>query len=186
MASWKGRKQSPEHVAKRVAAKRASYQPITPAMLWAKVDKRGPDECWPWRDKPDEGGYGHVYIAGVSYLAHRAIFNLANPGVIELRGPKQNYKGKGFILHGCDNPICCNPSHLRVGTHKENIEDRQRRDRQKKWGPDEHPRCKLTIEDAEEIRKLRGQGVTGRSLAKRYGVSPQTISSINVGRFYCV
>lgn len=157
----------------------------TPEVLWSKVDIRNADECWPWKGRPDEGGYARTEVFGKRYLVHRIFYSLANPGKIELRGPKQNDRSANFVLHSCDNPICCNPSHLRLGTHKENIEDRTRRNRDYKWTPGEHPKCKLTLKNAEEIRILRSWGISGRHLAKVYGVSPQTISAVNVGRYYC-
>ena len=67
----------------------------TPEVLWGKVDKRGQDECWPWIGSINQG-YGRFEMDGRSYYAHRAIFNLANPGVIELQGPRNRF-GDGFF-----------------------------------------------------------------------------------------
>ena len=32
-------------------------------------------------------------------------------------------------MHSCDNPICCNPKHLSKGTHKDNSDDKVRKNR---------------------------------------------------------
>jgi hypothetical protein len=180
----KGRKQSPEHIAKRFESRSRTIAARTPGRILDLVDKKGLDECWPWLGSIRENGYGYTEIDGKKYLAHRVIFVLANPGTIEFRGPKQDSKEATFVLHNCDNPICCNPNHLRAGTHKENIGDAVKRNRYPKWEGADHPRCKLTEEEIREVRKLRESGVTGRKVARLFSVSPQTISSIMVGRYY--
>lgn len=53
--------------------------------------------------------------------AHRVAYEIAN-------GPIPDDL---WVLHSCDNPPCCNPSHLRVGTYKDNVRDRVERDRSK-------------------------------------------------------
>ena len=95
--------------------------------MWQMVDKKGPDECWPWRGSTNTG-YGRVQIAGRSYYAHRVIFDMVNPGVITRSSPIQR-KGPGFLMHLCDNRICCNPAHLKVATIKENNQDCQEKGR---------------------------------------------------------
>ena len=57
------------------------------------------------------------------YLAHRLVYELEHDIILT---PEQ------LILHSCDNPGCVNPRHLRVGTHEENVKDRQSRGRQAK------------------------------------------------------
>ena len=81
----------------------------TAEVLWSKVDKKGEDECWPWLGYSN-GKYGRTEINDKSYYAHRVIFDLVNPGIINLNAPK-NTDEHGFIMHSCDNPICCNPKH---------------------------------------------------------------------------
>jgi hypothetical protein len=69
----------------------------TPEVLWSKVDIKGEDDCWPWKGSLKNDGYGRVQINDWNYYAHRVIFNLANPGVIELKAPK-SYEETGFLL----------------------------------------------------------------------------------------
>jgi hypothetical protein len=94
-------------------AMKAGRPQNTPEVLWSKVDVRNPDECWPWIGTIEKSGYGRTWIGDKGYYAHRVIFNLANPGMIELRAPT-NKKARGFLMHLCDNRVCCNPAHLRV------------------------------------------------------------------------
>ena len=100
----------------------------TPEVLWSKVDKKGLDECWEWKGTKNTGGYGRTQINGMSYYAHRVIFNLANPNTITLAGPK-NRKAFVFLMHTCDNPPCCNPKHLIVADQKANMKDRKEKNR---------------------------------------------------------
>lgn len=79
--------------------------------LWARVDRRGPDECWPWvgRKRPD--GYGQLQLGARKILAHRAAYEL-------LVGPIP----VGLTLdHLCRNRPCVNPAHLEPVSDRENI-----------------------------------------------------------------
>lgn len=89
--------------------------------VWAKVERRGPDECWPWTGCRRRG-YGLVKVGGkrgVARSAHRVVYELT-------RGP---IPPNAVVLHACDNPPCCNPRHLRIGDQHDNARDRELRGR---------------------------------------------------------
>ena len=89
--------------------------------FWLKVDRRGPNECWAWLPSLGTADYGSVTIdSNLTTSPHRVAFALTN-GVIP--------DGR-LIRHNCDNPPCCNPSHLLIGTHLDNARDRVERGRQ--------------------------------------------------------
>jgi predicted DNA-binding protein (UPF0251 family) len=75
--------------------------------------------CWPWQGALGRGGYGHFRHKHVDYQAHRTMFLMTYgpipPGL--------------FICHHCDNPPCCNPSHLYLGTNADNAQDAKRKGR---------------------------------------------------------
>lgn len=91
------------------------------ARFWAKVDKRGPDECWEWTAaRHDRGGYGLINIGGRVARANRIALEqkLGRP-----LGPSMKAR------HSCDNPPCCNPAHLLEGTQADNVADMHSRGR---------------------------------------------------------
>lgn len=164
-------------------AQKAGRPANTAEVLWSKVDKKGEDECWNWLGYKNEDGYGRVQINDWQYYAHRVIYNLVFPNVIDIRAPKLTDE-KGFLLHTCDNPACCNPKHLWVGTHKDNMADKVRKNRQKKFPTDTGPRCKLTMNQAREARQLRKEGVSTRELAVRFGISLPSMKTLIRGDSY--
>lgn len=92
------------------------------ARFWPKVDRSGgPDACWPWMagtSQKTSARYGVIrgsHRQGFKVLlAHRVALALASGG----RMPKAK-----DACHRCDNPICCNPSHLFWGSHRDNMRD---------------------------------------------------------------
>lgn len=89
--------------------------------FWVKVDMRGFFDCWNWQAcRYGPMGYGRINIrVGQSVDAHRAAYQLVRgsipPGLC--------------VMHTCDNPACCNPYHLKLGTRGDNNQDRHLKDR---------------------------------------------------------
>jgi len=79
--------------------------------FWARIEKG--NDCWPWKSRTDKDGYGKVHWAGESNRAHRVAWEITN-------GPIPDGL---LVCHSCDNPPCCNPSHLFLGTNAENMRD---------------------------------------------------------------
>jgi len=155
----------------------------TPDVLWSKVDKRGEDECWEWKGYKNAEGYGRTWINDVGYYAHRVIFNLVNPNIIQLSAPKDS-ADNGYILHTCDNPSCCNPKHLFVGNHQDNMADKFNKNRQKRFPSDSGPRCKLSMTQARQARELKKNGMSTRDLAKQFGLSLPSMKTLLAGKSY--
>jgi len=83
-------------------------------------------------------------------------------------------------MHTCDNKVCCNPSHLRLGTQTENVADMVQKGRGAKG--EKHGFSRLTSKEVLQIRKMHFSGLSIPKLAGKFGVSVSAISSIVTGR----
>lgn len=105
------------------------FQPTNPkhqwcsdlCRFWANVDVRGPDECWPWKAGCTEAGYGVLNTKNPDAIyAHRFICQMVHGKI----------RDGHYAIHSCDNPPCCNPSHVRPGTPTDNVIDMYAKGRQ--------------------------------------------------------
>lgn len=88
--------------------------------FWAHVDvSGGKDQCWPWRGPINSSGYGVFKFHADIYLSHRFAWELTNGKIPDGM----------FVCHHCDNPPCCNPAHLFIGTPKDNAQDAMKKGR---------------------------------------------------------
>lgn len=99
---------------------------IKPERFWAKVDV-GQDGCWAWLGARKKNGYG-TYSFGSNtkhYVqhAHRLAFCLSR---------KETIPAGMHVLHTCDNPICCRPAHLYLGSRSDNMKDMHAKGRGRK------------------------------------------------------
>jgi hypothetical protein len=144
--------------------------------FWAKVDKRGPDECWDWVGGKGTRGYG----------SHRRL-----PCSKPERTNRISYEihyGKipagMFVCHRCDRPECVNPAHLWLGTPADNAADMATKGRAAPKSGCLNGRAKLSPVQVQEIKARLRAGVQGRTLAREFGVSDMAISRIKRGRLW--
>lgn len=79
--------------------------------IWRYIDKRGPDECWPWTGGLHTAGYGSLSVNRRPAYAHRLMWEMAN-GPIPV----------GLMIdHTCRVRSCVNPAHLRAVTPEVNV-----------------------------------------------------------------
>lgn len=135
--------------------------------FWSRVDKRQEDDCWPWLGTTNQTGYGVVRLGGRYEIAHRVAWQIHNNRVI----PEAL-----FGCHSCDNPVCCNPNHIFLGTPADNSSDMVRKGRSHSPA-DGGPNAKLTRSDADAIYSLKGTRKQ-LSVAEQFGVSQSTVSLI--------
>lgn len=146
--------------------------------FWAKVDRRGPTECWPWTANVDTRGYGRFQLNGRSRRAHRVSYELSAGPIPEGM----------HVCHRCDNPLCVNPGHLFLGRDEDNVADKVAKNRQArgssigaKLSGDLGGAAKLTWADVRSIRAAAVSTLQA-ALATRFGVSKSAISLIVSGR----
>lgn len=116
--------------------------------------------CWKWTGMKSQR-YGKIFDRDSKKVvgAHRISWELH-------RGPIP--KGMS-VCHKCDNPECCNPDHLFIGTVLDNIQDKVRKVRHRR-GEYSH-NARLTPLAVRVARRLRGLGFTYRNIATVFGVS---------------
>lgn len=128
------------------------------------------DECWEWKGTLTPLGYGQKSIGDRHFATHRLSWAWANDRWSE-KGPP-----KGLcVLHRCDNPACCNPRHLFLGTKKDNSQDMVRKGRNRCQRGEKVALSKLT---EEKIRLIRASRKSNRQLAEEFGVCHPNISRI--------
>lgn len=144
--------------------------------FWDKVNKT--NYCWNWTASGRGLGYGVFYYEGKRYDSHRFSWFLANKEFPKL-----------FVCHKCDNRACVRPSHLFLGTHKDNMMDASRkgRNRSKRKGvPTGRPAAnrKLSPNQVLEIKNLVNNGKKKKDCADIYKVNERAIRDIIAGRTY--
>ena len=156
--------------------------------FWAKVDKKGTDECWLWTGSTYQNGYGTIRRDGKVVSAHRTSYDLHHP----LTKPINEVDM--CVCHTCDTPACVNPYHLFLGTRSDNMLDMVDKDRHGKVkGPspfkgkaaeklfgENHGKAILTDNDVKQIREKYSTGnYTFKQLAVEYNYkSTGSISDI--------
>lgn len=143
--------------------------------FWSKVDQREQGECWLWRGERNRYGYGISYPGSRRHRAHRVAYVLSRGRIPD----------NLLVLHRCDNPPCCNPAHLFLGTCADNIRDAIQKGRHpgipnecKARGVKQHL-AKLTDSTVTQMRDLYRLGtVSLRNLARAFGVSKTTTLAV--------
>lgn len=128
--------------------------------------------CWNWLQYKNKDGYGQVRgewykkygkcrSHQLSYIAFNGIY------------PKELH-----VLHKCHNRECCNPQHLYLGTHKENMRDKSA---DRRISGELNPNSKLTNDQVLVIKSLFPI-MKQKDIAAMFNVNPSTISNIKADR----
>lgn len=129
------------------------------------IDVKEENDCWEFKGSKNKDGYGKIGIGGKkNESAHRVIFKIYNFDI-----PKNM-----VILHTCDNPSCCNPKHLVLGTQNDNIQDmvQKRRNKIRKGSI-------MPLELLDEIKNnYKGQKGFKIEMARKYNCSPTKITNL--------
>ncbi len=138
--------------------------------FWDKVDKSGGDDsCWPWTYCVDGRGYGMFSLPRGTTKMIRA-----NRMALQL------HLGRVLLpdeesCHSCDNPSCCNPRHLFIGSHDDNLKDYAEKHFAK---GSRHSQAKLTHKDYLIAMRMRKEGHTQRAIADHFGIDKSYVSRL--------
>lgn|SRR5574343_130097 len=145
----------------------------TKARFWARVDVRGPDNCWLWNRNGNLKEYGVFGIGAAQYFAHRVSMALDGRDPLDL-----------CACHRCDTPLCVNPAHLFAGTRTDNAADMTNKGRRPRGEAmarskrgELNPSARLT---ADDVRAIRNDPRELMAVASEYGISFQHVSDIRL------
>lgn len=142
--------------------------------FWRFVDKRASNECWNWIGTK-LNGYGRFSIGSKesgSDGAHRISWRMHNNAEIP---------DGMVVMHSCDNPSCVNPSHLSLGTYKENTADMIAKGRKRVVSPKGEGNGKSLLNE-EKVRIIKQSNLSHAELARKLGVSPNCVRGVRIGR----
>lgn len=141
--------------------------------FWSNVLKTDNiEDCWLWQLSSGRRGYGQV------------CFQVDNKDR-SIRVPRLSYflhykvdPCPFIVLHSCDNPKCCNPHHLSLGTNKENSVDMIAKGRGLNQFSDgeKHPNSKLTVEIVQKLKEAYASGTTQKQLSIDYNIHQSAVS----------
>jgi hypothetical protein len=129
--------------------------------------------CWEYNRCRTKLGYGRIFDGERVVSAHRYSW-IAHFGPIP----------DGLVVcHKCDNPPCCNPEHLFIGTRADNSRDMHRKGRSaggQKHPPlgESHHSSKLTRSLVVSAREWFDSGVSRREISERLGVGRSAVDRI--------
>lgn len=120
--------------------------------------------CWNWQmSLLQDRGYGRLTYESKAYRTHRASY--------------ETFVGKIedglFVCHKCNNPRCCNPDHLYLGTHYDNMQDRKQSGGYVKNGKE-----KLNPQICKQIRNLSNSGKSVVKISEITGLGKTTINRV--------
>ena len=127
------------------------------------------NNCWMWKGGVNGRGYGIFWAQNKSWRAHRVSYEIHKGEIPE-----------GLVVrHKCDTPLCCNPEHLEIGTHKDNAEDRVERGRGASGS--RNGMAFLTEKDVAEIRDLLACGLFSQTtIGFWYRIKQAMVSKIKL------
>lgn len=146
---------------------------MTPDLIfryfWNQVSQPNELGCREWLGrKRNARGYGYISLHGKTFATHRVAWTFVN-GLI----PEGLY-----VCHQCDNPPCCEPAHLFLGTQFDNMRDCKQKGRLS-LPPhalgELHKDSKLTVAKVRKIRERKESGSSYASLAREFGVAEKSI-----------
>lgn len=149
---------------------------------WKHVDQSGGvSACWEWQGTMTAYGYGQFKCQSGLWRAHRLTFTLTNGSI----------PGGMIVRHKCDNRRCCNPDHLELGNHNDNMKDATIRNRmasgdrsharahpERMPRGEGHPNAKITSDNVTEIRRMCSERIPVDRIANKFGIGRTSVRNI--------
>lgn len=140
--------------------------PVTLKRFHDKYRVNPENGCWEWQASTQFWGYGAFRLGKSVTSSHRAAYRM--------------FKGeipKGiFVCHKCDNPPCCNPDHLFLGTQKENLKDADSKNRILKG--EKCPWAKISDSD---YLKIMVDPRPNKEIAKSFNTTAKQVRQLKSG-----
>jgi len=125
------------------------------------------EDCWEWKRSTNADEYGQMWLNGTMCRTHRISWLIFHGDIPDDR----------HVLHKCDNRRCCNPAHLYLGTHSENMRDAiESGNKPPVYGTEQSHG--LNADEVREIRRLADQNWSYPEPAERFNVSAKTIGCV--------
>jgi hypothetical protein len=160
-----------------VSGHKLNWKGTSEERFWNFIKRGKKDDCWGWVGGKTKDGYGHFSVNKKSVLSHRFSYELHFGKIIDDMS----------VLHRCDNPPCCNPEHLFLGTQKDNMQDCKKKGRI--YVPDicgeQNGRSKLSYNKVNKIREIfLSKEYSQRKIAEKFNISFQSVWSICHGKIW--
>jgi hypothetical protein len=130
--------------------------------FWMNVGVGEDDECWEWHGY-QEDGYGRFYFQERMVGAHELALTFTTG---------ERRQSHFDTCHSCNNPLCCNPRHLRFDTRQSNVDDAVAAGRVRNGN------TRLTEDEVVKIRERYASGAPQTVLARDFSISASMVSQI--------
>lgn len=137
--------------------------------LYDKTLMSDEESCWPWLGARNSRGYGSLRIGDAIHSAHRVSYIVHKEPIPEGM----------HVIHACDQPSCVNPNHLSLGTHADNMDDRQKKGRTARGS--NNGKSKLTESDVRAIKIMLAEGRLHTYIAERFPITRRAVGYIASG-----
>lgn len=153
----------------------AARSPVSDRARFYDKTSRAANGCLLWTAGKTKHGYGKFVLGGKTMGAHRAAWILEHG---ELLSPDQ------FLLHSdlCESRLCVEVTHLRVGTHEENMADRKASGRYNTSRGANNPSARFTDDDIARMRVMISRGMDYREIAEAFECTRPYVYLIATGK----